>query len=777
MNRNHAAISFMVLTLSMGAASSYAQQFHVEEKSITDIQSAIKSGQTSCKQVVQAYLDRAKAYNGSCTALLTKDGAPVAQSTGMVRAGSLLKYPTQTVAASTVFPDLDQYQGLPIEFGKMDTSISDPSVQLQYGLRVGIPEAGQLSALETLNIRGERSVTCKGEFDKAPSAGPLPAGAPAVCEEFRKMPDALERAEELDKEYGRKPDLAKLPMYCAVFSLKDWYDAKDMRGTGGNDVNFAFDVPKYDSPNIATLREKGAIIFAVASANNVGPASAPGPNKAVSVVPDTDLQYAPWSGQACNPYDTARVPRGTSNGSGVSVAANMVTCSICEQGTASCQGPASRNNISLLITTKGVIMNGGITGKKPGDRAGIHCKTIKDSALVLDAIKGFTDEDEYTALPKGLVPKEPFTSFLVKDSEVKDKPLKGVRVAIAREFMVKDTKNDVAISDQIDKEIKDVLRDKLGATLVETYDPLYPDDPSVPTVKYTFQDAMAEVFPHTVPEYFFRKDKNGKLMYTVPGWDVTTLAYDIALSRHEAPLSPLINLRSISQGGLSNPSPLFNMNKYLADRGDARVKDADSWFANAKFKTDAERAGAQNAVGKTDPRPGNEGVSYLEMQAVFRMILLKVMQKNNIDVFVNPEQTTPPYLLGGAPEPEINNRASISCCTAFTALLGAPEAVVPAGYTTVTYDPKYVLSADKKSYVPVTGDVQSKLPHPMAISLMIWSGPGSDSDVVKVASAYEAATHHRIPPPSFGPVPAGGAKAQNSAGQDKPVAGGAGGTH
>ena len=56
----------------------------------------------------------------------------------------------------------------------------------------------------------------------------MPAGAPAVCEEFRKQPDALERAAELDRQYGRNPDLAKLPMYCAVFSLKDWYDAKDM---------------------------------------------------------------------------------------------------------------------------------------------------------------------------------------------------------------------------------------------------------------------------------------------------------------------------------------------------------------------------------------------------------------------------------------------------------------------------------------------------------------------------------------------------------------------
>ena len=57
------------------------------------------------------------------------------------------------------------------------------------------------------------------------------------------------------------------------------------------------------------------------------------------------------------------------------------------------------------------------------------------------------------------------------------KPLKGMRIGVVREFMVKHTKNDEAISDQIDKEIKTVLRDKLGAELVESVDPLYPDDP------------------------------------------------------------------------------------------------------------------------------------------------------------------------------------------------------------------------------------------------------------------------------------------------------------
>jgi hypothetical protein len=64
-------------------------------------------------------------------------------------------------------------------------------------------EIGQINALETLNIRGERSVTCKGKFDLHPSKGPLPKGRASVCEKFRQQPDALERAAELDAQYGR----------------------------------------------------------------------------------------------------------------------------------------------------------------------------------------------------------------------------------------------------------------------------------------------------------------------------------------------------------------------------------------------------------------------------------------------------------------------------------------------------------------------------------------------------------------------------------------------
>ena len=186
----------------------------------------------------------------------------------------------------------------------------------------------QLRALGMLNIRGERSVTCKGAFDRHPSEGPLPAGAPPVCEEFRKQPDALERAAELDAQYGRKPDLAKMPMYCIPFSFKDPYDTKDMRSTGGGDARYDMDFPARDQTLVAQLRAKGAIIYAKANTTEYnGRAGNPGgTNFPTKVLPSTlGYQRSTWAGNPCESYDTTRAASiGSSSGSGVSVGANLV---------------------------------------------------------------------------------------------------------------------------------------------------------------------------------------------------------------------------------------------------------------------------------------------------------------------------------------------------------------------------------------------------------------------------------------------------------------------
>ena len=140
------------------------------------------------------------------------------------------------------------------------------------------------------------------------------------------------------------------------------------------------------------------------------------------------------------------------------------------------------------------------------------------------------------------------------------------------------------------------------------------------------------------------------------------------------------------------------------------------------------------------------------MQLVLRMVVLKVMRENGIDAFVNPENTLPAFKLGRASEPVVNNRDSKGVAQTFTAVMGAPEIQIPAGFTETVYEPKFALSADKTSYEEVAGDVPEKLRHPMPISLTVWGAPGDEPTLIKVASAYEAATHHRKAPPLFPPL-------------------------
>src|SRR6185295_16341207 len=125
----------------------------------------------------------------------------------------------------------------------------------------------------------------------------------------------------------------------------------------------------------------------------------------------------------------------------------LVACSICEETGGSCRQPAWRNDVVALVTTMGLMPYGGAIGADPFlDRAGIQCRTVKDAALVLDALKDpvrgyFDPRDIYSALPKAQISKQPYASFAASAaSNIKaGKPIKalsGVRVGIVREYMV-----------------------------------------------------------------------------------------------------------------------------------------------------------------------------------------------------------------------------------------------------------------------------------------------------------------------------------------------------
>ncbi len=504
-------------------SSPQEQTFRVEEATIADLHQAIRDGRTTCVAVVRQYLERARAYNGVASALVTQDGAPIPAATGTVRALEPLVFPTQTIKASTILPDLERYEGPPLEFGRMEPTASDPGVQQQFGMIAGIPDAGQLNALATLNIRGERSVTCRGEFDRHPSEGPLPPGAPPVCENFRRQPDALEHAAHLDATYGRNPDFEKMPMYGVVFSFKDPFDTKDMRTTAGGDARYDIDFPARDHVLIDQLRTKGAIIFAKAvNTEYNGRAGDPGGRNMRALVLPSVLGYqrSTWAGNPSNPYDTTRAASlGSSSGSGVSVSANLVMASLGEETRASCRGPANHNAVALILPHKAMLgFDGGAIGADIYcDRSGILCRTLLDCAKVLDALKdpveGYYDpRDPYTTVPRPSV----LSTRYAQHAQASGAPgsLKGTRIGIVRESMLNpDTKAAEPITTAVAREIKAVLGAKLGATLVESSDPLWPPDPEIERMTTDFRRALARLVPVFMPDILFRLTPDGQPVF------------------------------------------------------------------------------------------------------------------------------------------------------------------------------------------------------------------------------------------------------------------------
>jgi len=734
-----------------------ANGFHLEEATIADIHNGIQAGDITCEGLVQLYIDRAAAYNGVCTQLVTAAGTPIPPATGYVRAGSPIVFPTDTILASSILPDLGDYVGLPLDLGKMEPSISDPSVQLQFGMRLGIPDAGQVNALETINIRGERSVTCRDECDAAPGPGmkKLPKTCPAVCNDFRQLPDALERAAELDAEFGSNPDLDSLPLYCIPFGFKDWYDTKDMRSTGGQDVNFAMDVPQVDSPLVAEIRAKGAIIYATTQAGIAGwLAGGTGDSPATPLFQGRNLFSGPhstWGGTPCNPYDTEREPGNTSGGSGAAVSANLVVCAICEQTSGSCRNPGSHSGVVSLLGTKGLNPNGGSAVQFiQADRGGILCRTLADATIVLDEIKGYESRDIYTSIPQAFISEEPYASFVIDDPE--GKPLAGMRIGIVSEHMVKPTVNDEAIVDKIIDDIKTVLRDQLGAELVESFDPDYPnvftgikDDKKIPNMEYSFQRGIEEGLARHSPEIFFQ-ESGGNLRFDVAGFDVTTLDYMVAVARDEAPLSDDLNIRQLVRNLGSTRAGHFTNAVYLADRGDTTVNDWESFVANAKWFSDRRRVTAETSVGLQDIRSDGKDAR-MKMDVVLNLIVNRVMLENDIDAFVQVRTTLPPNRIGGPNEPSI----SAGRAGSITDRANLPEIIIPGGFNDIVYEALYALNDDKDEYIRVSGTVQSVVDNPAPMGMMFWGAKGTEPVLIKIASAYEAASQHRIPPPDFPP--------------------------
>ena len=764
--------------------------FQLEETTIDQLHAAIRAGDITLAAVVQRYIARARAYNGVSSMLVTADGNDVPPTTGTVRGGAPLKFPVQTVKAATFLPDLDKYQGKPLEYGRMEATASDPMAQQQFGMIAGIPNAGQVNALATLNIRGERSVTCKGDFDLHPSKGALPKGAPPVCDEFRRQPDALEHAAALDAQYGRNPDLDKMPMYGVVFSFKDPFDTQDMRSTGGGDAAYDIDFPARDHILVGELRKKGAIIFAKAvNTEYNGRAGDPGgrntPNK---VLPSTlGYQRATWGGNPSNPYDTTRAASlGSSSGSALSVSANLVMASLGEETRASCRGPSNHNSVALILPHKAMLgFDGGAIGADIYcDRSGIHCRSIVDCAKVLDALKdsskpegsGYYDpRDIYTTVPRSSVLNTQYSSHTNAPAS-----LKGMRIGVIRESMAypPGNKSEEPISTAAAREIKTLLGGKLGATLVESSHRYWQRDADVEAMKVDFRTALARLVPVFMPDILFRLGKDGQPVFKEFAAAITPTEFAPGKVFGSGNMAPIDYLVELADGRIEPPVNFdigtvqdqilanmfrFHIPQYLKRRAadwkargyNETLIDFVQLNARSKFWGDDGRAGFKNWEETTDPRNplgGRQGIDErIMLRELLRRVDMMVIHENQLDCLVRLHTVYPPGLIGGAHQPGYpgNTRPE----TYYGPNAGLTEVLIPAGYVDVAYDPVFKLSADGKRYDNVASDKPTALAAPgLPFSLVFRAEPGKEDVILKVASAYEAASRRRVSPPAFGPL-------------------------
>jgi Asp-tRNA(Asn)/Glu-tRNA(Gln) amidotransferase A subunit family amidase len=176
--------------------------------------------------------------------------------------------------------------------------------------------------------------------------------------------------------------------------------------TGGVDL-----MPSTDAPVVARMRAAGAVIL---GKTNVPVLSHTGTHADDS-----------WAGPTLNVVVPERVPGGSSAGTAAAVGASMAVLGLAEETGGSIQNPASAQDLVGIKPTIGLVPNAGVmplSGNR--DVVGPIARCVRDAALCLDVLAGYSAEDPKTLAGVGKTPVNGYTAKLHRDA------LKGVRLGL-----------------------------------------------------------------------------------------------------------------------------------------------------------------------------------------------------------------------------------------------------------------------------------------------------------------------------------------------------------
>jgi Asp-tRNA(Asn)/Glu-tRNA(Gln) amidotransferase A subunit family amidase len=225
-----------------------------------------------------------------------------------------------------------------------------------------------------------------------------------------------------------------------------------------------------------------------------------------------------------------------------------------------------------------------------------------------------------------------------------------------------------------------------------------------------------------------------------------------------------LDLGTIQQQELANTFR-FHIPQYLTRRAadwkklgfSETLTDFTALNARSKFWGDDQRAAFKNWEEIADPRNplgGRQGVDErIMLRELLRRVDMMVIIENRLDALVRLHTPHPPAKIGGPNEPGLIARLREE--SQYGPNAGLTEVLIPAGYVTTAYDAVFALSPDRRSYVGAASDTPTAIAEPgLPFSLVFRAEPGREDVVLKIASAYEAASKRRVPPPAFGPLPA-----------------------
>jgi Asp-tRNA(Asn)/Glu-tRNA(Gln) amidotransferase A subunit family amidase len=207
------------------------------------------------------------------------------------------------------------------------------------------------------------------------------------------------------------------PLAGVPVVIKEAMDFVGLPSTGGwaplSSRAGGFDLmPTVDAPVVARLKAAGAVIL---GKTNIPAFSFDGARANTS-----------WDGPTYNAVNRDIAPGASSSGTGTAISASFAVVGLAEETGGSIQNPGAAQSLISVKPTFALIPNTGVAplAGSTRDVVGPHARTVRDAAILLDVLAGYTPADPKTVAAIGNVPAGGYTSML------SDTALKGKRLGL-----------------------------------------------------------------------------------------------------------------------------------------------------------------------------------------------------------------------------------------------------------------------------------------------------------------------------------------------------------